>query len=268
MDKIYSRSFFVSANESNPEGELAVNILVSSIIEIATAHANELGIGNPSMDHLGAGWVLSRLSIEMTRYPKVNTPYTILTWVEGWNRHFSVRDFEIIDGNGVTVGYAKSVWMVLNTKTHENFGLSHLSLPEEMISDRCCPVASQGRHIEILPYSDSAEHSEKNLLIANLPDRTYTFQYNDIDFYRHVNTVRYVTLLLNCYTLDQFDRNYLSRLELSFLHEGNFGETVDIRRYEAESNPGEQDSRLTSFSLVSQTKQMPILFARIELKTR
>ena len=36
----YSQKFFNSANESNPEGELAVNILVGNIIEIATAHAN------------------------------------------------------------------------------------------------------------------------------------------------------------------------------------------------------------------------------------
>ena len=39
----YSQKFFNSANESNPEGELAVNILVGNIIEIATAHANMLG---------------------------------------------------------------------------------------------------------------------------------------------------------------------------------------------------------------------------------
>mgnify|MGYP002508154710 CR=1 FL=1 len=70
-----------SANESNPEGELAVNILVGNIIEIATAHANMLGIGNPAMAHLGAGWVLSRLTIEMTRYPKCNTSYVLKTWV-------------------------------------------------------------------------------------------------------------------------------------------------------------------------------------------
>ena len=58
MEAIYSEEFFISANESNPEGELAVNVLVNSLIEIATLHANLSGFGNPHMQDLNAGWVL------------------------------------------------------------------------------------------------------------------------------------------------------------------------------------------------------------------
>lgn len=270
MENIFSHNFFISANESNPEGQLAINVLVSNIIEVATAHANSLGIGNPTMEHLGAGWVLSRLTVEMAFYPGVNTSYTIHTWVESWNRHFSVRDFEICDEKGKTCGYARSIWMVLNTVTHENYGLAHLKLDPEMIIDRPCPIERQQKHIEILPKEDD---SKKNILIANKPIETYTFKYNDIDFYRHVNTVRYVTLLLNSFTLQEFDKMYLQRLELSFLHEGNFGETVDILRHDdldpAENLDNEQIPQLNSaFSLLSQSKQIPILFARTTLLPR
>lgn len=259
METEFSRSFLVSANEANPEGELGVHILVSNLIEVATRAALELGIGNPTMAHLHAGWVLSRLTVEMTSYPKVNTRYSVLTWVESWNRHFSVRDFEIMDENGTTVGYARSVWMVLNTETHENFGLSHLIFPDGAISERPCPISSQKKHVEICRHDIS--DAPATALIANTEEREYTFRYNDIDFYRHVNTVRYVSLLLNSYTLEEFDRSFLQRLELSFLHEGNFGETVEIRRFNHNNN-------LSSFSLFSKRKELPILFARIRLQER
>lgn len=259
MQTEYSQEFLVSANEANPEGELAVHILISNLIVVATKAALELGVGNPSMAHLNAGWVLSRLTLEMTEYPKVNTEFRIITWVENWNRHFSIRDFEIQDENGKTVGYARSIWMVLNTITHENFGLSHLTLPDNAISNKKCPVKKQEKHVDILPYN--SQELSKSAIIANTEERKYTFQYNDIDFYRHVNTVRYVSLLLNSYSLDEFDRSYLSRLELSFLHEGNFGETVEIRRFN-------NDETLSSFSLYSEQKQLPILFARIKLSER
>ncbi len=255
----FSKKFLVSANEANPEGELAVHILVSDLIVVATKHALELGIGNPVMQDLNAGWVLSRLTVEMSSYPKVNTEYKIITWVESWNRHFSVRDFEIQDSDGNTVGYARSIWMVLNTVTHENFGLSHLTLPEGVESKRPCPIKRQEKHVDIYPAS--ASEIPGAALKANTEERKYTFKYNDIDFYRHVNTVRYVSLLLNSYSLEEFDRYFLSRLELSFLHEGNFGETVDIRRF----NHGEN---LSSFSLFSEKKEIPILFARIKLQQR
>ena len=257
-ETLYSQDFFVSANESNPEGELAVNILVSDIIVIATAHANSLGIGNPSMEHLNAGWVLSRLTVEMDHYPKVNQHYRISTWVEAWNRHFSTRDFEILDEEGNAIGYARSVWMVLNTITHENFGLSHLSLPADMVSDKICPISRQEKHLDI--HREDIRKEIHSGITANLPTYDYTFKYNDIDFYRHVNTVRYITLLLNSYTLSDFDRAFISRLELSFLHEGNFGETVEIRRF--------AEGPTTSFSLFSPAKEKPVLFARVSLTER
>lgn len=258
---IHTQTFFNSANESNPEGELAVNVLVSNIIEIATAHANALGIGNPSMAHLGAGWVLSRLTLEMTRYPACNTSYTISTWVENWNRHFSTRDFSIEDEEGNVLGYARSVWMVLDMNTHDNFGLSHLSLPEDAITDNECPIAPQAKHVEIMPCDTPADNVPARALKANSPDAEYTFKYNDIDFYRHVNTVRYITILLNQYTLADFDRNYVKRLELSFLHEGSFGDTVSILRH----NSSVSDS---SYSLVSHRTRQPVIFARLSLSQR
>lgn len=258
---IHTQTFFNSANESNPEGELAVNVLVSNIIEIATAHANALGIGNPSMAHLGAGWVLSRLTLEMTRYPACNTSYTISTWVENWNRHFSTRDFSVEDEEGNVLGYARSVWMVLDMNTHDNFGLSHLSLPEDAITDNECPIAPQAKHVEIMPCDTPADNVPARALKANSPDAEYTFKYNDIDFYRHVNTVRYITILLNQYTLADFDRNYVKRLELSFLHEGSFGDTVSILRH----NSSVSDS---SYSLVSHRTRQPVIFARLSLSQR
>lgn len=259
MENEFSKKFLVSANEANPEGELAVHILVSDLIVVATKAAMELGIGNPTMEHLNAGWVLSRLTVEMQSYPKVNTEYRIITWVESWNRHFSVRDFEIQDCDGKTVGFARSIWMVLNTVTHENFGLSHLTLPDGAVSKRSCPIPRQEKHIEIFPHT--ADEVPASAIKANTEERKYTFKYNDIDFYRHVNTVRYVSLLLNSYSLEEFDRSFLSRLELSFLHEGNFGETVEIRRFN-------HDENLSSFSLFSEKKLIPILFSRIKLHPR
>lgn len=259
----HSHKFFNSANESNPEGELAVNIIISNFIEVATAHANALGIGNPTMAHLDAGWVLSRLTIEMNRYPKTNESYVIRTWVEGWNRHFSTRDFCVEDENGNVLGYGRSVWMVLNMKTHENYGLAHLTLPEGAVSDYPCPIEPQGRHTEILPYDTPEDEIPPKALRATAPASEYTFKYNDIDFYRHVNTVRYVTILLNQYSLNDFDKFFLHRIELSFLHEGSFGDTVAILRHDDSS-----DTRCADFSLFSKEKQLPLIFARMELSPR
>lgn len=258
----YVQKFFNSANESNPEGELAVNILVSNIIEIATAHANTLGIGNPAMASLGAGWVLSRLTLEMESYPKCNEEYVMQTWVEDWNRHYSVRCFSVLSPDGRVYGYARSVWMVLDMATHDNFGLSHLTPPADMIEEIECPIAPQGKHQEIVAIGTPDSEMPRKGVRATEVTTHYTFKYNDIDFYRHVNTVRYVTILLNQYTLQEFDKSYLRRLEISFLHEGKFGDTIDILRHDLPDSSG------TLFSLYSPLHGRPIIFARLNLLPR
>lgn len=213
MENIFEERFFLSAGEVNAEGEMSIPLLTSRIIDVATAHANSLGIGNPSMQSLGCGWVLSRLAIEMTRYPKVNETYSISTWVEGWNRHFSTRNFAIRDAAGNALGYASSVWMVLNYVTRENAGLSHLHLAPDMICGEKVPIAKPRRHAVTAPTE---------------PPREYTFKYCDLDFYRHVNTVRYVQLLINSFSLEEMDNNMVRRLDLAFMREGRYGETVKV----------------------------------------
>ncbi len=264
MESIYKRKYFISANEGNPEGELALTILVSNIIEVATAHANALGIGNPDMEELNAGWVLSRLTVEMKKFPAVNTDYIIETWVEDWNRHFSTRDFRILDSEGNVLGYARSIWMVLDTVSHENFGLSHLSLPAEAIQkDKECPIDRQRKHLTIVESTDE-NAANASTVIATAPAVLYRFRYNDIDFYRHVNTVRYIALLLNQFSLEEFDRNAPTRLEIAFLHEGKYGDTVKILRHD---NP---TSGLHEFTLTDLSKEgnPTILFARLGLTPR
>lgn len=230
MEREISEQFFLSASETNAERELSLPTLTAKIIDIATRHANSLGIGNPSMSALNCGWVLSRLAIEMQRYPKVNETYKLTTWVEVWNKHFSERSFAITDSHGEEIGHARSIWMVLNTDTHESVGLSHLSLAADMISDRIAPIPRQGRARTVVTPSADGTPIGRNEIEANAPAVEHTFRYCDLDFYRHVNTIRYIELLLNQYTLQEMDETEVERMELSFMHEGEYGKPLTLLR--------------------------------------
>lgn len=258
MVPIYSQSFFLSAGETDAEQELSLPLLTQKIIDIATAHANSLGIGNPSMEQLHAGWVLSRVTIEMQKYPRVNDNYTLSTWIESFNRHFSMRCFRIDDATGNAMGFVRTVWMVISTDTHENIGLKHLSIPDGFELDGKCPIKPQGRHRVIVESSIEAKPTE---LQANFPIKNHTFLYTDLDAYRHVNTVRYMSLLLNQFSLEEFDRSYIERVELSFLHEAHYGLPVELLRHD-------YDNLDSAFFLRDEAEKKPILYAHIRRKLR
>lgn len=246
--RIYSRKYYLSASECSAQQELGVPALTEKLIEVATEHANHLGIGNPDMPKPDMGWVLSRLTIEMKRYPRENTEYTVTTWVEDWNRHFSRRAFSISDSDGTVIGYARTIWMVLNTKDRSNAGLSQLAFNREWISDRECPIPMQEKHTRIAPTPDNA---------------TYRFKYCDIDFYRHVNTTRYIALLLNQFSMEEYDRGILGRLELSFLHEASYGMDIKIMK-----NVSESDPHVYQLYLESADGSTPILYSRMRFDVR
>lgn len=245
---VFSRSYYLSASECNAQQELSVPILAEKLIEVATEHANHLGIGNPDMPKPDMGWVLSRLTIEMQRYPHENTEYTVNTWVEDWNRHFSRRAFSISDCNGKVIGYARSIWMVLNTKDRSNAGLSELVFNRKWIPNLECPIPMQEKHARIAPDNESAH---------------YKFKYCDIDFYRHVNTTRYIVLLLNQFAMEEYDRNIVGRLELSFLHEASYGMDIRIMKEEVKN-----DTNTHQLYLESADGNMPILYSRMRFDIR
>lgn len=240
MEAIYSEKFFLSAGEANAEGEMSLPLLVAKLIDIATAHANSLHFGNPDMTEHNAGWVLSRIALQMERYPKANEQYMLSTWVERWTRRFSVRCFMVSDAEGRPLGYARSVWMILSTVTRESLPLSIFDFKPELELRDKCPAIDTEKHRPLDPDTATAH---------------YTFRYCDLDFYRHVNTVRYVSLLLNQFSLEEMDSAMVRRLEMSFMQEGHYGETVEIRRQGHD------------FALVGQDGR-DILFARIITQDR
>lgn len=261
MQPFLEKKYFLSASDSNAEGELSLTSLTTNIIDIATDHANSLGIGNPSMTDMKAGWILSRLTIDLKKTPVVNTHYVLKTWIEDFNRHFSTRCFSVASDEGEIYGYARSIWLVIDAISHKNLGLSHFNLPEDMILGEKAPIPLQEKHFPIVS-PDSDEVSGKAITATHSPF-LYTFKYCDLDFYRHVNTVRYVTILLNQFSLEEYDTTRVSRIELSFLHEASYGMETELLRSDSREIP-----MLSSFQLNDKADGKALLFARVKREKR
>lgn len=261
MQPYIEKKYFLSANEANAEGELSLASLTANIIDIATQHANMLGIGNPSMTDMNAGWILSRITIDMREYPKVNDNYILKTWIEDFNRHYSTRCFSILSADGKVYGYCRTIWLVIDAESHKNLGLSHFNLPADLILGESAPIARQEKHFPIVEKITS-DSPAKSIEATHKPF-LYTFKYCDLDFYRHVNTVRYVLMLLNQFTLQEHDDTMVKRIEVSFLHEAKYGMETRLLRSDSTEEP-----MLSSFQLSEAAENMALLFARIKREKR
>lgn len=254
-ENVLRREWMVKPSECNANRELPLTMLVSQLIDLATDHANMLGIGFLALEQRNLGWVLSRLSVEMSRWPKNGEKYVLSTWIESYNSHFSERCFSVVTHEGEIIGYCRTIWVIIDLGTHKSVGTAGTVLPPEMIAGLRNPIPKITRH---KPFE---------------PDREveYIFKYTDLDFYRHVNTVRYLSILLNQFTLEEFDRNFLSRFEISFAHEAKYGEKVIIRSIDEEVPAPSlvavpKDSRKRIFELT--VEGTPILTSSVTLTER
>lgn len=212
--KEYTHEYFLTAAQCNAQKELSPQMLVQNIIEVATEHANILGIGFTRLSAERNIWVLSRLTYELKRYPAMHNHYSLTTWVEDFNRHFSNRCFEIRVNGNETIGYVRTLWAAINIDTRKAADLTSLSDITNFINDKPCPIARQSR---IKPDGNPTATTD------------YTFQVCDIDCNRHVNSGRYVELIVNQNDLDVYDNRMISRFEIAFHHEARFGDKVDVR---------------------------------------
>ena len=214
--KEYTHKYFLTAGECNAQQQMPITLIAQRVIEVATEHANILGVGYADLIKSNEGWVLSRMTIEMTRYPGVNEEYSFTTWIEGFNRLYSERNMEIQDGKGETIGYVRTIWVAIDMETRRPCDLTSIKWLANTVSDRPCPIAKQGR---LLPLKE-----EESTISAQ-----HRFKVSDIDFNRHVNSVRYMDAFLNQWDLDHFDRNDIARFEIQYLHETHFGDKAFIR---------------------------------------
>ena len=73
--KEYSHRYFLAPGECTPEGEMPITLLLTRIIEVATEHADMWGVGYSTLVTSNESWVLTRVTIEMTKMPPVNKKY-------------------------------------------------------------------------------------------------------------------------------------------------------------------------------------------------
>lgn len=215
-EPVYSKTYTVEPAEGNGQQELPLTLLAKRILEVATLHAESWGVGYSTLIKNRQVWVLSRLTVEMYRYPLINEHYTLQTWIEGYNKHFSSRNFAILGEDGSPCGYARTIWVVIDLDSRTSVDISQFEYIAENISDKACPIEKQSRVRDV--------HDENAVI--------YPVTYNDIDLNRHVNSVKYIEHELDPFPFERYDKQRIRRFEISYANEARYGSTLQLLKEE------------------------------------
>jgi acyl-ACP thioesterase len=217
----------ICSYDVDPHRTVRLPALCRFMQEAAFHHAEQLGLGRTFLTEEKLGWVLSRQRIAVGRLPKWGEQVSIRTWPSGRDKLFFYRDFEITDGAGARILAASNAWTLIEMETH---GRAH-----------------PGRYLTVeIPEMPGVFDSKLRRLrsVDGAVADSVAVTYGDLDVNGHVNNVRYIEWILNSLPQSFHEAHCLQALELNFLAEAVYGQTVLVGS--TESRPGQFDHVIRS----------------------
>lgn len=197
-------------------GRIFMGVLGNHLLNAAGNHSQRRGWGIGALNETQHTWVLSRLSIEMEEMPRQYEHFQVKTWVEGVMRLFTNRNFAIQRPDGTPMGYARSVWAMIDMQTRKPCDLFSLYdgdilryvAPE---ADNDCPIEGHGRY----------RFREPELV------RTIGTYYSDVDINGHINSIKYIEHILDLFPQERF-RQGIRRFEIAYKTESYLGDQLSF----------------------------------------
>ena len=187
--------------------------LGAAILNTAGIDAHGKGFGVDALNADNHSWVLSRMAIEFDFQPVQYTDYTVATWISDYGRVLSTRNFTLTDASGREFGRAVSQWAMIDLRTRSAVDLSWVGdAHADAIVDAPSPT-DKPRKIRDVDPAQTVMHK---------------VVYSDIDFNRHVNTMRYIEMMLDVLPIERFAEERPLRLDINFLKEARYGQTLSV----------------------------------------
>jgi acyl-ACP thioesterase len=207
------------------------------MLNVAGVDASNKGFGVEALQNQSFTWVLSRLAVEIMRQPAQHASIDIATWVNEFNRLSSTRNFRVSEGDEL-VAAGVSQWCMLNMESRQVVDMSLLrdTYERAMVAEPS-PIASPQR---LRPIEPTVTMSRP-------------VAYSDIDFNRHVNTLRYIELMFDAFPIELIEHNNGMRIDINFIAEARYGETL-VAGYSTEGNVWQFEIKTDSDKVLCRSK--------------
>lgn len=195
-------------------GALKASALLHAFQEIASDHADALGVGYDELIKNDWIWVLSKVKYEIYDIIEPGVEYRLSTYPRPKKGAAFPRDFYLKDEDGNTAAAGTSMWCVMNFKTRrlERSG-----------------VDFEGECIDHAPFAGGIEKIKSNDQTA-VKAGSHRVTEADLDVNRHVNNGRYADM-----AGDVLGSGGFSRLVMNFSKEAVLGDEILLYREEQES---------------------------------
>lgn len=210
MQKILSREFHLRTSDFDMNLNIKPSAVLDVFQEIASVHANELGVGFNDLIKNQLLWVLVRVKFEIVKAPKMHSKIIAKTWPLPAGRVSLQREYMIEDDEGNTLIKGTSEWVTMHLETRK--------------------LVQNGVSYPLVEFCEDKNFPEKIKRIPDFEANGKGIKINsafcDIDENMHVNNIRYADFVLNAY--EPKNKEEISVFQLDFHKEIKMGDSVSV----------------------------------------
>ncbi|MGD0153079.1 MAG: acyl-ACP thioesterase domain-containing protein [Thermacetogeniaceae bacterium] len=209
-----AKRFWVAVGDVGFARKMKLSAIVNYFISMSGRHTHDRGIGIHAIDQQhGIFWAITRMRVDVSRYPVLDEEIAIETWLQPPYKYEFYRDYLMKDAQGKITARAVSIWVVLDIRTRRLKPASLLKTD--------------------YPETDSERAIDCTLSKIRLPaelELAYRREIgcSDIDMHEHLNSSRYISLITDCFTIEQHRRYQVTSLQINYLGEVFPGDTIAL----------------------------------------
>ena len=112
----YTQKFTVYRTDGDHLGHVKLGALLRYAQQVATAHAEAVGLNDALYRETHTAYVLAKLALHVTRLPLVDEELTLITQPERCKRAVNKRITHFYDADGAEVATMDSRWVLIDTE--------------------------------------------------------------------------------------------------------------------------------------------------------
>lgn len=222
-NSIYQKTYNAECGDVDFNKKVKISSLFNYFQDIASLHAENIGLGIVELQEKGVTWVLVKMLVQIDRIPVLNEQLFVETWPLKPKKLEFERDFYIKDINGNIICRAISSWIIMDVKSKEiqkteHFpGNLHMYKSDRAIDERLSKIKSKGQ-----------------------PQQVYkkVIGYSDIDLNGHLNNSKYIDNIADCFSIEKHSQYSVDKIQVSYISEALAGDTIIFNKDISELESG------------------------------
>jgi acyl-ACP thioesterase len=215
MENTRKEKLLIPASRCDHTARLSVPDTFALFMDMATDHANDLGIGMADLSPRHLFWLTVKTKVRFLRRPAMSEPVEAETWPEPAERIRCSRDYRLRTGEEV-LALGKTEWTVVNTETGKLHPTGEIyPAGVEMRTDTVWPE----------PFARLRDDFDGVDVFAR-----HTVCSTDIDIGGHMNNVAYVRALAGAFSTAGWDALDAGELEIHFKASCYEGDVIEMQQ--------------------------------------